>query len=266
MRARLHIDAIGFAAPGLETAAALFAHLDGAPRAAPEGWTPAPASLPRRQALRLSPAIRLAILAAEQVGPALPTGAAWVFGSSVGEGETLDTILTALCQPEPMIQPIRFQNAVHNAAQGQWSIAARATGPATSLAAWDDTAGAALLKAAMQATLEEIDVGVVVFDAPIPGALHAKRPIALPMAAAVALSTRPGPGSLCRLDIEVVPGAAPTDPAGAGSVALAASGNPVRFLLPLMARMHRADPTPVVLGLPGAAGLRVTVGEVADVE
>ena len=262
---RLYVNATGFAAPGLDCAAALSAHFDGADWSGDEDWRPAPASLSRRQALRLSECTRIAIMAAEQIGDAVPEKAAWVFASSNGEGGTLNEILTALCQPEIMIQPLRFQNSVHNAALGQWSIVAGSTGPATSVAAYDDTVGAGLLKAMMQAQLEQTAVGLVVFDAPFPPPLHEKRRIELPMAAALALSPVRIPDSLCVLDLEVVAQTAPTDLTATNVAAgLLTCGNPVRFILPLLHQMHGLDRRPVVLGLPGGAGLRVTVNEVSD--
>ncbi len=262
MSGRLYVNGVGFAAPGLDTSAALAAHFDGADWSGAEDWKPAPASLSRRQALRLSESTRLAIMAAEQIGEDVPDGAAWVFASSNGEGRTLNDILTALSQPEIMIQPLRFQNSVHNAAQGQWSIVARATGPATSIAAHDHSAGAGLLKAMMQAAVEETAVGLVAFDAPFPPPLHEKRRVALPMAAALALSPEPTPGSRCVLDLEVVAGAAPSGLDGTSAAAgLLDSANPVRFLLPLLERIHRLERRAVVLGLPAGAGLRVIVSE-----
>lgn len=262
MTGRLYVNAIGFAAPGLDTSAALFAHFDGADWAGGEDWTPVPASLSRRQTQRLSESTRLAIMAAEQIGEEVPDDAAWVFASSNGEGRTLNDILTALSQPEIMIQPLRFQNSVHNAALGQWSIVARATGPATSIAAHDHSAGAGLLKAMMQAALENTAVGLVVFDAPFPPPLHEKRRFGLPMAAALALSPEPAPGSRRVLELEVAAGAAPSGLDGTSAAAgLLDSANPVRFMLPLLERMHRLDRRAVVLGLPGGAGLKVTVSE-----
>ncbi len=264
MNGSLYVNAIAFVAPGLGSAAALFDHFDGAPLVQAPDWSPTPQTLPRRQAIRLSESIRLAILTAEQIAEAVPRNAAWVFASSVGEGESLHQILTGLCQPEIMIQPLRFQNAVHNAAQGQWSILAGATGPATSIAAYDDTLGAGLLKVLVQTTLEDIDAGIVVFDAPLPGPLHVKRPMSMPMAAALAMGREPRSSTVCRLDFDVVSSLPPTDPFEAGAAAsLVESGNPVRFVLPLLARIHRLDPAPVVLGLPGGSGLRVKVSEVS---
>jgi hypothetical protein len=262
MIGRLYVNAIGFAAPGVDCAASLFAHFDGANWADPGDWKPASARLPRRQALRLSEATRLAIMVAEQIGGAVAPDAAWVFASSIGEGQTLNKILTALSQPEIMVQPLRFQNSVHNAAQGQWSIIAQATGPATSIAAYDHSVGAGLLKAMMQAVLENTAVGLVVFDAPMPPPLHEKRRFDLPMAAALALSPEPTPLSHCALDIEVI---AHTAPSGLTGTKLASglldSGNPVRFILPLLASMHRLDRQAVVLALPGGANLKVTISE-----
>jgi len=263
MKGRLYVNAAAFVAPGIGSVAALFDHFDGAPLAVPQDWSPTPQTLPRRQQARLSESIRLAIMTAEQITAAVPRNAAWVFASSVGEGESLHEILTALCQREIMIQPLRFQNAVHNAAQGQWSILVGATGPATSIAAYDDTPGAGLLKAMVQAALEGIDVGIVIFDAPLPGPLHVKRPISMPMATALALSRGPHSASLCQLDLEIVTAALPTDPAVAGvATGLIDSGNPVRFVLPLLAHIHWRNPAPVVFRLPGGAGLSVKVSEV----
>jgi hypothetical protein len=262
MIGRLYVNAIGFAAPGIESAATLFAHFDGANWTGSDDWSPASTRLPRRQALRLSDATRLAIMVAEQIGEAVPEEAAWVFASSVGEGKTLNQILTALSQPEIMVQPLRFQNSVHNAAQGQWSIIAHATGPATSIAAFDHSVAAGLLKAMMQAVLENTAIGLVAFDAPLPPPLHEKRRLDLPMAAAMALSPEPTPRSRWVLDIEVIARATPSDPAALRAASgLLDSGNPVRFVLPLFERMHRLDARAVVLALPGGASLKVTASE-----
>jgi hypothetical protein len=261
MIGRLSVAGLGFVAPGLADAGALRAHLDGAPLAPAGDWRPAPASLPPRQARRLSAGIALAIAAAEQIAPCLPRDAAWVFASSLGEGETLGHILAALSGPVIMVQPLKFQNAVHNAAQGQWSILAGAEGPATSIAAHDETVGAGLLRAAMQVLLERRPVGLVMFDAPLPPPLHEKRPLALPMAAALALATEGASEALGSLELSLVEDAEPTDPRESGaSELLVGSANPVRFALPLLARIDRGDRRPVTLRLPGGGGLRAASG------
>lgn len=262
MIGRIGLTAVGFVAPGMADAAALWADPDGGGNPRGDGWRASPRSLPPREARRASPAIALAVAAAEQIAPTLPRDAGWVFASSLGEGDTLNSILSALCRPDIMIQPLKFQNAVHNAAQGQWSIAAGAPGPGTSIAAHDDTAGAGLLKAAMQVLAEGLPVGLVIFDAPLPPPLHEKRPIEVPMAAALALSPEPGLGLL---EIDLVHDTRPTDPAKGGAPpVLLGSNNPVRFVLPLLASISRGDDRPTVLGLPGGGGLAVSYRGPAD--
>ena len=254
MIGRLHVNAAGFAAPGLDDAAALRAHLAGAPLGPVAGWKALPACLSRRQALRLSDATRLAIMATAQIGAAVPADGGWVFASSTGEGGALHEILMALRADEIMIPPFRFQNAVHNAAQGQWSIVAGATGPMTSIAAHDDTAGAGLLKAAMHLGIERTALGLVVFDAPMPEPLHEKRPFALPMAAALALSPEAGPDSVATIELDLVPGQPPTPPPVLGD-----SGNPAAAMLALLEQVFAPGGAPVILGLPGSSALRATV-------
>ncbi|MBK0400876.1 beta-ketoacyl synthase chain length factor [Limibaculum sp. M0105] len=265
MKATLFVDGVGYAAPGLRTAVALQEHFDGAPFEVEETWTAMPACLARRQALRLSDTTRLAIMAAEAVGPLLPRDCSWIFASSTGEGGTLNEILLALRADPIMIQPLRFQNAVHNAAQGNWSIAAGAKGGMTSVAAYDATAGAGLLKATMQALMDDCPVGLVVFDAPLPPPLHEKRPLELSMAAAFALSPQRGENSLAALDLDVVADETATDPSLSGAHrSLTDSGNPVRFLLPLLRQIFWPKGETVTLDLPGKLALTVTPLSVGD--
>ena len=266
MTLRLQVRAIGFAAPGVEDAAALERHLGGSALDAPDDWRPVPKSLSRRQLQRMSDATRVAILAAEQITDAVPDDGAWVFASSIGEGSTLDLILRSLAEDEVMVQPLRFQNAVHNTAQGQWSIIAHAKGAATSIAAYDDTAGAGLLKAAMQATLEETALGLVIYDAPLPPPLHVKRPISFPMAAALALDPVVAAGQGAVLDLEPVSDT-PAGPLPSGVTPhLTGSGNPTRAILPLLKEVFHPSGVPVTLSLTGGSGLRVKVSDSADAE
>lgn len=247
------IVALGCAGAGLGTWTGLREALQS------DSWRPdpqdtgTPACLPSRAARRLSPAIRLALSAAEEVGPALPGTAPWVFASSVGEGETLNEILRSLLAPEMLVQPLRFQNAVHNAASGQWTIAKGLRGAVTSIAGHDHTAGAGLLKALMQVRLEETPVGVVIYDAPLPPPLHEKRPFAASLAVALALA--PG-GTGPRICAEVGPGT-PSDPQHSASRLLAATGNPAAAILPLLEAISAGEPRDLFLGLHGAVGLKL---------
>lgn len=249
------LDAVAFCGPGAPSWEAVRELLTtDSPWTPDPEWSPAPACLPPRAAKRLSPQIRLALAAAEAIGPALPPDAAWVFASSTGEGETLHVILEAQATPEMLVQPLRFQNAVHNAAAGQWTIAAGLKGAVTSLAAFDQTAGAGLLKALVQIAVEGVPVGLVVYDAPLPPPLDEKRPLGQPLAAAFALMPEPTARTLARL--AATPGrGAPDRPATAAGEALAATGNPVSALLPLLELLASGRAGETVLGLHGGASL-----------
>ncbi|MEM7057555.1 MAG: beta-ketoacyl synthase chain length factor [Pseudomonadota bacterium] len=262
MSQKLYVNAAGFTAPGIDTIETLHAHLDGTQIEQPEGWKPQPQSLPPRAARRLSAAIRLAVQAAEQITPALPPEAAWVFASSIGEGDTLNDILAALCREDIMIQPVKFQNAVHNAAQGQFSIAVKAEGPGTSIAGYDMTVAAGLLKAMMQIVLEQVPTGFVAFDAPMPSPLHEKRPFDVPMAAALALSPASSDQTIAALDITCGPvNEALTDPDAPVAGWLMSSNNPARYALPLLTRLYRKDPTPLTLHLSPSTALTIQVAD-----
>lgn len=255
-----YLSATGFVCPRLSDTSALLAHLGGAPYREADGWAPAPTTLPPRQARRLSAPTKLAIQAAEQIAGHLPEDAAWIFASSAGEGVILNDILRALSSEPVLIQPVKFQNAVHNAAQGQWSIAAGLKGAATSIAAYDHTVGAAFLKAMVQLAAEGRAVGVVIYDLPLPEPLHDKRPFGMPIAASFALHPSSATG-FSRIEIEAskeTPGTdlslLPVD------TPLVGSNNPVRFVLPLFERLRTGDPRPVVLSTSDTASVRISLG------
>lgn len=254
MTLRAFIDAAALIGPGI----------DGWAELAREGWSPGevfdpvPACLAPRQAKRLSHEIRLALSVAEKIGPVLPADAAWVFASSSGEGGTLNAILEALCEPDMLIQPLRFQNAVHNAASGQWSIAAGLKGPMTSIAAYDETAGAGLLKALMQVCLEERAVGLVVFDAPLPEPLREKRPMQFSLGAGLALLPERSDATIAAIEAAPASGA-PSAARTATGQSLRASGNPAAALVPLLEQLSFGEPGTVLAGLSGGGALRLEI-------
>lgn len=256
---RLHLEAVDFRGPGIDGWEALGRAFQGDGRLPDDDDGPVqPACLPPRAARRVSPQIRLALAVAERIAPVLPRDAGWVFASAAGESETLKVILEALREPEMMIQPLRFQNAVHNAASGQWSIAAGATGPITSIAAHDETVGAGLLKAALQVALERRAVGLVLYDLPLPQPLDAKRPFGLPLGAGLAFLPAPGPATLAVLELSLAKGAA-TAPARGLSRALLGSGNPVARILPLLERVASGAPGELRVALHGGQSLHLRV-------
>ncbi|MEL6476504.1 MAG: beta-ketoacyl synthase chain length factor [Pseudomonadota bacterium] len=256
-----YIRRAAFAAPGLPSLNDLEAKWD-APWG-PEAWEPMPSGLRPRQAMRLSPATRAAMLVAESLAPVDPQ-TAWVFASSVGEGQTLDIILRALCAPDMMIQPLKFQNAVHNAASGQWSIAGGITGPVTSVAAYDETVGAGLLKCLLQMRAEGRPVALVAYDAPIPVPLDEKRPLGVPMGVGLLLSDRSAE-ALARIEVRLVspaPAPCPSPPTSPAGRALTATGNPIAAILPLLECLSSGGLGMVRLGLSGGGCLEIAVAPV----
>lgn len=254
-----YIDALGVAGPGVDSWPELQRLLvNGDSWRAPEDWRPTTTRLSKRDARRLSPQIQLALSVAEQIDAVLPPLAGWVFASSAAEGETLHVILEALCTPELLIQPLRFQNAVHNAAVGQWMIAASRHGPATSIAAYDETFGAGLLKALMQIALEKRPVGLVAFDAPLPPPLDEKRPLGVPLGVGLALSPTLSERTIAVLGAEPVSASA-SKPASTAGKALAATGNPAAAAMALLELMAARAAGEVVVAHSLGAALRLSI-------
>lgn len=253
----LFLDRIGFAAPGLPGWDALKAAFDDGDWRGDPGWSAAPRRLSPRAARRLSPQIRLAIAVAEQLGsPPAETG--YVFASSLGEAETLKVILDALRTEEMLIQPLRFQNAVFNAASGQWTIADRRHGPVTGVAAYDETFGAGLLKTVMQIALERRPVALVCYDAPFPAPLDAMRPMAFPLGVGFAFSPEPTGKTIAALTATVsdAPPSAPASPLGETAIG---SGNPVAQAMPLLETLAREEGGKVTVALNGPQTLTLEI-------
>jgi hypothetical protein len=72
---------------------------------------------------------------------------ATVYGSSLGEIETMVVLLRMLVEEEGKLSPVRFKNSVHNAASGLVSIATSNTAFTTAIAAGDRTFEMSLLEA-----------------------------------------------------------------------------------------------------------------------
>jgi 3-oxoacyl-(acyl-carrier-protein) synthase len=81
------------------------------------------------------------------------TKVATVYGSSLGEIETMVTLLRMLYEEEGKLSPNRFKNSVHNAASGLVSIGTGNTGFSTAIAGGDRSFEVSLLEA--WALLEE---------------------------------------------------------------------------------------------------------------
>lgn len=150
-----------------------------------------PQRLPAAERRRVGLSVKLAIAVAEQAFAGWPdrmASTATVFTSSGGDGDNCHALCEALTATEPMVSPTRFTNSVHNAAAGYWSIAVGATGPSSSLCAFDASFCAGLIEAAMFAVAEQEPVALIAYDVRYPEPLHSKRPITAAFGAALILA------------------------------------------------------------------------------
>lgn len=225
-----------------------------------ERWKAAPKSLAPRALRRLSPQTLLAIAVAEQIEPCVAENAAWVFASAFGEGETLKVILDALCSADMAVRPLRFQNSVHNAASGQWTIAQHIQNPVTSICGGEDTVGAGLLKSAMQLQLEDRPIGLVMYDMPLPPPLSTSHRLTMTAGVGIALSPRQTDQSLARAQWSICEADLTAAKTGFSRKALATK-NPIFAALPLLERLLGKNDDRIVLRVNGNARLCLEVSE-----
>jgi hypothetical protein len=226
----LSIEAISVIAPGITDWKSAFA---GGNYSLPtsEMEIPAPSFLHPRERRRMSASANLALCAAEQVLEGRTCDIPAVFASSAGESLILHRILESLNTPERLVSPTQFHNSVHNSPAGYWSIGKEVHASTMSIAAWDGTVAAGLLKASAQALVEDTPVLLVLYDTPCPEPLHAKRVIDFPMAVAMVIA--PGGQVSVRSVSSQEPITVPTTPAGKALW----KGNPIGRITPLLEAM-----------------------------
>lgn len=163
--------------------------------------------LPRNEARRTTFSIRLALQVAQEATAHLSACCqkiCSVFACSGGDPETLDKLLTALALPERPVSPNLFNNSVHNAPAGYWSIATGSQQSSTSLTAYDASFAAGLLEAVSVLTVEQGPVLLVSYDTPPALPLLPFRPVKIPFAVALLLSTHRSPYSRNQLTVNIV--------------------------------------------------------------
>ena len=252
---RVEILGIGLLGPGLTDWASGAALLrEPARRPALATQIPAPARLAPTERRRAGPAVKAAIVVADQAIAASGLDAATlatVFASSTGEPSNCHALCEALATPERLVSPTRFTNSVHNAAAGYWHIAAHSTAPSTSLGAHDASFGAGLLEAAAQCVANGQPVLLVACDVPYPEPLHSKRPLADTFGVAFVLAPVQGAGA--RFAVGLGADAPPSTCRDATLEALRL-GNPAARALPLLEAIAlRTAGSFVVEGLDGIA-------------
>ena len=180
---------------------------------------PAPDRLPPTERRRASVAVKAAVVVADQACAMAGVdagGVATVFTSASGDPAICHAMCEALAKSERVVSPTRFTNSVHNAPAGYWHIAVQSRAASTSLAAYDASANAGLLEAAVQCTTARAPVLLVACDMPYPAPLHALRPLPDVFAFALLLVPRPaaapwhlsvalaGGGAAARCDAEAL--------------------------------------------------------------
>ncbi len=215
--------------------------------------------LPRTERRRAGKSVRLAMTAcweAVESSGLDPANLPMVFASSSGDTEVLSHTCAALAEPERMVSPTRFHNSVHNAASGYWSIAVGTHEPATALACHDDTAGAGLLEAAMQATTGGLPVLLVIYDIPFPEPMCHAEAIAEPLA--VALVLRPaGHESRDRVNISLGDEGGTATPMRGSKWQALCDGVPAGRILPFLEALALGESREIVMPTDGGPTLLV---------
>lgn len=179
---------------------------------------------------------------------AVPT----VYGSSLGEIETMVTLLAMLFQEEGKLSPNRFKNSVHNAASGLVSIGTSNTTFSTAIAGGDRSFETSLIEAWAYLDAHGGDVILAVADDRAPAPLDE---LDDHDALAVAFALRADPGA----DVPRIQGwrVEPTAPESAARVPDALRHNCAGPGLALLDALLARRPGPV--GLSPAEGPQIVV-------
>jgi hypothetical protein len=220
----------------------------------PGAWTsvptvvPAPDRLPPTERRRASVAVKAAVLVADQACAMAGVDAAavaTVFTSASGDPAICHAMCEALAKPERVVSPTRFTNSVHNAPAGYWHIAVQSRRASTSLAAYDASANAGLLEAAVQCSATRAPVLLAAYDIPYPAPLHALRPLPDVFAFALLLLPDASPAPW-RLSVALSRGGATARCDGDGLEQLR-RGIPAARALPLLQALAREREATLVL-------------------
>jgi Beta-ketoacyl synthase, N-terminal domain len=256
---RVGIEGIALLAPGLPDWVTSQPILTGAqPYSSTPLVLPQPPELSPAERRRAIPSVKLAFTvaaAAVRMAGRTPQNLATVFASSGVDGETIESILTALTTPNREVSPTRFGNSVHNATAGSWGLSMQCQEASTSVCAHDASFTAGLLEAATQVAATSRPILFVAYDLPYSGALHAVRPLTGPFGAAFMLSPDPTKYAL-RIDFTATEG----NETGCADAELETlrSGNPAARSLPLLIGLARGRPDRVRLNL-ARGGLLVDI-------
>ncbi|MGB5831970.1 MAG: beta-ketoacyl synthase chain length factor [Thiohalocapsa sp.] len=244
---------VGTIAPGLPDWTAAAAVLRGErPYQAQPLAVPPPASLSPNERRRATLATRLALTAAQQateVAEHRSSDLLGVFASSDGDMDLIDSMCRAVYERHEPPSPTVFQNSVHNAVAGYWSIAEGCRQASTSIAAGDGSFAAGLLEAATQASTMGKPVLLVAFDVPAPELLHSHRNFGCAFACALLLApaAQADDDPLLTLALPDEAQSKPDTPMADYALEVMRAGNPAARSLPLLAALAGVGPALVRL-------------------
>jgi hypothetical protein len=221
---------------------------------------PPPLGLNPNERRRATLATRLALDAARQAMAGArsdTTELGTVFASADGDMGLIDSMCRDIYAHRVPPSPTVFQNSVHNAVAGYWSIAEGCRGPSTSLAAGDGTFAAGLLEAAAQVACSAGSVLLVAFEVPAPELLHPHRPFDSPFASALRLAAAAPGNDRPTLDLALREDEQPLTPMSDAALEAMRRTNPAARALPLLAAIAAGRPT--VIRLPYWPGLQLEV-------
>jgi len=223
---------------------------------------PPPAGLSLNERRRATLATRLALEATRQAttnSGIPPAELLSVFASSDGDMGLIDSLCRSVYEHHEPPSPTVFQNSVHNAVAGYWSIAEGCRQASTSVAAGDGSFAAGLLEAAVQAGVTGQPVLLVAFDVPAPELLHPHRPFGCAFACALLLApdVAAGDGPALTLSLADTDRHQPETRMPDAALEAMRTGNPAARALPLLAAI--ADTRPALVRLPYWPDLQLEV-------
>jgi hypothetical protein len=256
----VYLQSVGVAAPGLADWPTcrdiLNGHHDYQPAPIPRF---SPETLPANARRRITPTIRIAMQAATEAMQASALDAesvATVFATSNGDLEISDRICNALTLPERPVSPTDFQNSVHNAPAGYWSIGSHCRQPSTSLSAGAASFAAGLLESCTQVFSDRHPVMLVAYDQPPPQVLANEHTCTIPFATALILSRQREGNSLARLTLAPA-GQAASNCLQCTALEVVRLGSPAARALSLLELLAGGTRTQCVLPYLDASGLMV---------
>lgn len=257
-----YVAGIGVCGPGLQGWPAVAAVLRGE-----TAWTavdnvlPPALALPPTERRRATRGTRLAVTVAKEAIDAAgeqASAVSSVFASSASNPDIIHEMCATLAAGQRDLSPIKFHNSVHNSPAGYFSIATKSHEASTSLCAFDASAAAALLEAALQVAFGDKPVVIVSCDLPYPGPLGAARTIEGAWGAALVLTQSASQQGAARLGLRYGPRRPQTvlpDPA----LEHARATNPTARLLPVLWALARSEDAEIDLDLGTEATLTVSV-------